>query len=100
MTDPLVRVIAEVTERAAADVREEAELEADLGLDSIGRIELLMVIEEELGQAVDEARVGPQTTVAELRRLAAAGGVVAAPSAGGDWPRAWWARVLRMPLLW
>jgi long-chain acyl-CoA synthetase len=98
--DPLVAVIARVASRPAGEVRDDAALEADLGLDSLGRVELLSAIEEELGRVVDETKVGPQTIVAELRRLVgegAAGGVEAEPA---RWPRAWWARALRRVALW
>jgi long-chain acyl-CoA synthetase len=99
--DPLRAIIAEVTKRPAEAVDEQAELEGDLGLDSIGRIELLSTIEEELGRVVDEADVGPQTTVAELRRLVEnAGEVVRGAPPVVNWPRSWWARALRRVLLW
>lgn len=94
-------LVASVAGRPAAEVREDAELEADLGLDSIGRMELLAAIEETFGRQVDEAVVTPQTTVGELRRLADMGPqaeVGAIPYA--RWPRAGWARKLRHALLW
>jgi long-chain acyl-CoA synthetase len=100
-TDPLGASIAQVAGLGADKVVDDAELEADLGLDSLGRVELLAVIEEEHGRIVDETRLRPQTTIGELRSLVEAG------SAGGDvaatparWPRAPWARSLRRGLLW
>ena len=95
VTEPLAALIARVAERPAGAVRDEAELEADLGLDSLGRVELLSVIEEEMGRVVEETRVGPQTTVGELRRLVAAGAAGATGTARARWPRAWWARAMR-----
>ena len=41
----------------------------DLGLDSLGRVELMSLIEQELGVYVDETEVSPTTTVAELEQL-------------------------------
>lgn len=98
--DPLAAIIARVANRPVSAVRDADELSADLGLDSIGRVELLSVIEEELGQVVDETKVTPQTTVGELRRLVAEAGVESGAAAPPRWQRAWWARLLRRLLLW
>jgi long-chain acyl-CoA synthetase len=100
MSDELAAVVAEAAQRPAREVRDEAELEADLELDSLGRIELLSLIEEELGQVVDETRVGPQSTVGELRRLVAAGSAGETVIAPARWLRSWWARALRRLLQW
>jgi long-chain acyl-CoA synthetase len=98
--DPLVGSIARAASRSPNDVEDEAELEGDLGLDSIGRVELLSAIEEDLGRVVDEAQVGPQTTVGELRTMVAEAGATEPMAAAARWPRAWWARWLRRLLLW
>jgi long-chain acyl-CoA synthetase len=50
-------------------VRPEAQLSADLGLDSLARIDLLGVIEEELGAYIDDALLAPSATVADLEQL-------------------------------
>lgn len=98
--DPLTAIIARTSQRPVDEVREEAELGTDLGLDSLGRVELLSVIEEELGKAIDDARVGPQTTVGELRRMVAEEAPVAPWVGGARWPRTWWARLIGRFLLW
>ena len=49
--------------------RSGSRLETDLGLDSLGRIELLSVIEEELGTFVDDGQLDPDVTVSELEGL-------------------------------
>ncbi len=92
--DPVVDVVARASGRAAREVREDAELEADLGLDSIGRIELLSLLEEEMGVAIDELAIGPRLTVASLRRLGREAVGEAPPPSGARWPRAWWARLI------
>jgi long-chain acyl-CoA synthetase len=98
--DPLTAIIARVAGQPPDAVRDEAELGTDLGLDSLARVELLAAIEEELGRTVDEMKVGPQTTVGELRRL-----LETAPAAEGEreparWHATWWARILREGLQW
>lgn len=92
--DALVDVLARASGREHAAVREDAELERDLGLDSIGRMELLALIEEVLGAAIDELAVGPRLTVAALRELTREVGVQPHPPPGARWPRAPWARLL------
>ena len=66
------RLAAEVAKVAPATVRPGSRLASDLALDSLGRIELLAVIEEELGAYVDDATIEPDTTIAELEALVAA----------------------------
>src|SRR4029079_9211236 len=60
-TDPLSRLIAQCTSHAGA-IDDGQELGTDLGLDSLGRVELLSAIEEELGVYVDDTEVGSRTT--------------------------------------
>jgi long-chain acyl-CoA synthetase len=66
------RVITEVANLPPAAVHPDATLSADLGLDSLGRVDLLGAIEEELGAYIDEAALEPNATVAELERMVAA----------------------------
>jgi long-chain acyl-CoA synthetase len=62
-------LVAQVAQVPAAQVMATSRLESDLGLDSLGRIELLSVIEEELGTFVDDGQLAPDETVAGLERL-------------------------------
>ena len=72
----------------------EKSLGLDLNVDSLGRVELLSAIEEELGAHVDEEQLSPATTIGELQRLVDAGG--AAPSLPfPSWGRTWWCSALR-----
>ena len=50
-------------------VTPDARLSSDVGLDSLARVELLGVIEEELGAFVDDAALDPEATVAELHAM-------------------------------
>jgi long-chain acyl-CoA synthetase len=62
-------LVAQVAQVPPTQVAPSSRLETDLGLDSLGRIELLSVIEEELGAFVDDGQLDPDVTVAELERL-------------------------------
>jgi long-chain acyl-CoA synthetase len=62
-------LVAQVAQVPAAQVRPDSSLEGDLGLDSLGRVELLSVIEEELGAFVDDGQLDPTASVSDLERL-------------------------------
>ncbi|HEY7624928.1 MAG TPA: AMP-binding protein [Candidatus Limnocylindria bacterium] len=66
------RIITQVASQPASAVHPGATLSADLGLDSLGRVDLLGAIEEELGAYIDDAALEPNATVAELERMVAA----------------------------
>lgn len=67
--DPLVNLIARITERPTRDVREDSSLVTDLGLTSIGALELVNCIEQEYRIDLEDSIIGPATTLADLRRL-------------------------------
>ena len=62
-------LIAQTASVPPVTVRPDAQLSADLGMDSLARIDLLGVIEEELGAYIDDALLAPSATVADLERL-------------------------------
>lgn len=70
---PLVQLIVRICDASPAEVRAESVLGADIGLDSLGRVELLSAIEQELGVYIDESQVHPETTVGDLEALLAQG---------------------------
>jgi long-chain acyl-CoA synthetase len=70
-TDPLVNLIARITECPVRDIREESCLVTDLGLTSIGGLELVTCIEQEYRLDLEDSVIGPGTTVADLRMLVA-----------------------------
>jgi long-chain acyl-CoA synthetase len=80
------RVISQVANLPPAAVHPGATLSADLGLDSLGRVDLLGAIEEELGAYVDEAALEPNATVAELERMVAAARDVKRDTGIYGWP--------------
>ncbi len=65
------KLIVQAANVPAAAVHPGATLSADLGLDSLGRIDLLGAIEEELGAYIDDAAVEANATVADLERMVA-----------------------------
>ena len=91
------RVAAMVSEVPLEQIGDDSTLGDDLGLDSLGRVELLSAVEQELGTYVDDDRVGPATTVGELTALATEGSP-AEPMRFPAWGRAWWCRLLRAGL--
>lgn len=67
--DRLSTIVAQVTGAAPGTVRDDSYLVADLGLTSIGRLELVNVLEQEFRLDLEESLIGPQTRVADLRRM-------------------------------
>ena len=62
-------LIAQITNRSVASLQPNAKLEADLGLSSLDRVELLSALEDRYLVSFNEADVSGDTTIAELRRL-------------------------------
>ena len=67
--DPVAAVIAEVAGVPADRLVPTARLESDLEMDSLKRVELLGVIEEELGIYLDDDALAPDATVAEVAAM-------------------------------
>ncbi|MFW6180155.1 MAG: AMP-binding protein [Spirochaetota bacterium] len=63
-------VLREITGGAGPDAR----LVADLGLDSLDLVEAVSAIEKKYGVSLDESAITPDTTVADLEKLAAGRG--------------------------
>ena len=91
------RIAAMISEMPADQLGDDSILADDLGLDSLGRVELLSDIESELGAYVDDDRVGPETTLGELTAMVEEGAQVQ-PMKFPTWGRAWWCRLLRAGL--
>jgi len=69
--DSLINLLAKVTGTAAAQIREESLLVADLGLTSIDRLELVNFLEQEYRLDIDDSQIGPQARVSDLRQIIA-----------------------------
>ena len=96
------QLVAEVAELDANAVAADHALDADLGLDSLGRVELMSLIEQELGVYVNETEVPPLTTVAEVERLVESRTNAVTQETGAlsfpRWPLTGWAGALRAVL--
>ena len=66
------KLIARTAGVGSERVWPEAQLSGDIGLDSLGRVDLLGVIEEEMGAYIDDAALTPSATVADLEAMVAA----------------------------
>jgi len=67
--DRLLGLIARVTESPVGAIREDSTLVNDLGLTSIGQLELLNHLEQEFHLDLEDSFIGPATTVADLRLI-------------------------------
>jgi long-chain acyl-CoA synthetase len=67
--DPITVIVAGLAGVEASTILPSARLSTDLDLDSLQRVELLGVIEEETGVFVDDDALEPDTTVRELINL-------------------------------
>ena len=65
----LVRLVSEVSGVAQEQVLPEHTVGGDLDMDSLKRVEMLSIIEQELGVYIDESLVDSGTTLAQLQRL-------------------------------
>ncbi len=70
-------------------------LDADLGLDSLARVELLASIEEEFEAQIPESSIGERTTVADLEALIQSGACNLVEPEYADWPLRRPARIAR-----
>ncbi len=67
---------------------------ADLGLDSLGRLTVVALIEDQVGVSLEEKDVTPTTTVGGLRKLVAGGSPSERPPPRPSWPYRRWVRLL------
>jgi long-chain acyl-CoA synthetase len=90
----LAELIARVTGRAVTGMRANANLDSDLGLSSLDRVELLGALEDRYQVDLTETRFASAATLADLEKMLRSG--AASPAAVYHYPR--W--VLRWPVTW
>lgn len=91
--DPVARVIRLSLDDPHARFADTDRL-ADIGLDSLRRLTVLSLLEEQLGVTISDESVTPATTVAELRQLVALGSPVEEMSTPPVWPYWRWVRFI------
>lgn len=67
--DRLVQLIARITGIRVEQIGDDALMVADLGLTSIGRLELVNALEMEFRLDLEDSIIGPQTRVRDLREI-------------------------------
>ena len=90
---PLAELISRVAGRNVPALREDAQLDSDLGLSSLDRVELMSALEDRYQVDLNETRFSTFRTVGELQRMLCG---QAAPTPAYHYPR--WA--LRWPVTW
>lgn len=104
---PLYDIIRSLSKAPADKITPTATLGLDLQIDSLSRIELVSILEEELHVELDETLITDQTTIAELEEFIASQ-TKTPGSTAKSWPLSWWAVCARRlmqagfirPLLW
>lgn len=94
VSEPLYDIIHSVAKVPISEIKPTAALGLDLQVDSLSRVELVSIIEEELGVELDEAFVTDKTTIAELVELISSQKKISG-STVKKWPLAPWAIFLR-----
>lgn len=92
-TSPLAELIARATGRSGVALRADANLDADLGLSSLDRVELLSTLEDRYQVDLSETRFSAVRTVGDLERMLRG---EAPPAAVYHYPT--W--TLRWPITW
>jgi long-chain acyl-CoA synthetase len=80
------RLVAQLEGVPRDAIGPEARLSTDLGIDSLGRVELLSLIEEELGVYIDDGELEPDETVGGLQAKVDAGAGNAPEEGIYGWP--------------
>jgi long-chain acyl-CoA synthetase len=83
--DAIVDLIRQSLGESRSEITDSDRL-ADIGLDSLRRLTLAALIEEQLGTTVEEEDITHTTTVADLRKLVARGGPTEVPIPRPSWP--------------
>lgn len=91
----LVRLLSRMVQRPPEQVQPSMRLGGDLGLDSLGRVELLATVETELGVYLDESQVSEAATVGQMETMIAQAGKRSPMPQYWEWPLSGPMRVVR-----
>jgi long-chain acyl-CoA synthetase len=101
-SSPLAELIARIKSRAAGELRPDANLEADLNLSSLDRVELLGALEDHYQLDLSETRFAAVKTVSDLERMLQGKMPARAPYHYPAWVQRWpatWLRLIAQYLL-
>jgi long-chain acyl-CoA synthetase len=85
----LASLISRITGKSVAAASDQADLERDLQLSSLDRVELMSVLEERHQLELNEAQFQEVTTIGQLQKLVAQGGATSIHHAYPRWPQNW-----------
>lgn len=92
----LASLIAQVTGRKAPAGAREAQLEKDLQMSSLDRVELMSAIEERYQVDLNEVQFADAATVSQLEKLLAGGPAAGVAHVYPRWPQHWFVTALRL----
>jgi len=93
--DRILDILANLAKVDARTITAESNLVSDLGLDSIARVELATMLEEEFNVEIDESAFDAGTTVSNVKEIVASQQAETLHYDFPRWSRAWPARALR-----
>ena len=67
--DKLIEIVATLSNKVRSEITPEKNLVSNLGFDSLSRLELVALIEEEMGVSVSESSIDSNTTIGNLKQL-------------------------------
>ncbi|MBK49684.1 MAG: hypothetical protein CL768_01405 [Chloroflexi bacterium] len=94
-TKTIETLISEICEKDLSEINHDSTLGEDLGIDSLGRVEILSAIETDFGIYIDENEVKSTTTVGELNLMVKSGSTSPAQTNFSKWSRKTWAKFVR-----
>ena len=96
--DSLAGLITRITGRPVSLGSKDANLETDLHLTSLDRVELMSVLEERHQVGLNEAQFQDVTTVAQLEKLLAQGTASTIQHVYPTWPQHWFTTAVRLAI--
>ena len=91
----LEHIVADISGHPVEEITEDKVLSDDLEMDSLGRVELLSAIEEELGVYLEENQVDQHTKVRALATLVQQGSRQPLAASFPAWGMSWWCKPVR-----
>ena len=93
--DPLLKLVSELSGIPTNQIPIDGELESEMGLDSLGRVELLSAIEEDMEIFIDDGDISGETTIADLQFILATTDKSPKQRSPINWGLNLWAKLIR-----